>query len=104
MAARRARRDAPAAPTNLRRSTTWAGLTAGSPVEVAGTRLRSATWTFLAHVHNTTNGEEWVEVVGGRAGDRSVRSFRPEQIFAPGGRRGVEERLSLAEEPQLPLG
>ena len=102
--AKRADRAAPATPAHLRRSSTWAGLQAGSPVEVSGTRLRSATWSFVAHVVNITNGEEWVEVVGGKAGDRKVRSFRPEQIFAPEHRRANEPRLSLAEAPQLPFG
>ncbi len=62
---------------DLRRSTRWAGLRPGDPVQVEGTRLRGAAWEFMAHVTNGETGEAWVEVVGGRAGDRSVRSFRP---------------------------
>jgi hypothetical protein len=89
----------------LERSTTWAGLQAGDPVEVEGTRLRAAHWTFLAHVRNGDTGEEWVEVVGGRQGDRKLRSFRPEQVYAPRGRRaGARRAASLAEAPQLPFG
>ena len=34
---------------------------------------------------NGETGEAWVEVVGGRAGDRAVRSFRPDQLYAPVG-------------------
>ena len=90
------------APSKLRRAKTWAGVHSGDPVEVVGLRQRSAAWTFVAHVTNTETGEAWVEVVGGAKGDRRVRSFDPSRIFAPGaGRAG---RLSLAEEPRLPLG
>jgi hypothetical protein len=95
----------------LRRSTTWAGLKRGDPVDVTGTRLRRATWAFVAHVTNLETGEEWVEVVGGRSGDRSVRSFHPSQLFPPrpttsGGRgtRAAPRRPSFADAPQLPLG
>lgn len=95
-----------AAGERLVRSPSWAGLRRGDPVSVSGTRLRSATWEFLAHVRNTENGSEWVEVVGGRPGDRSVRSFRPEQVFPVRTRRGRTPvaPASLAEAPQLPFG
>jgi hypothetical protein len=79
-------------------------------VVVGGLSLRGATWEFRAHVVNTKNGTASVEVVGGRPGDRSIRSFGPERIFAVTGRhpRGSSTatagQLSLAEEPQLPLG
>lgn len=69
------------------------------------TGLRSATWEFVAHVRNLVTGDEWIEVVGGKDGDRALRSFRPERVFAPAhkqGRRGP--RSSLADEPRLPLG
>ena len=73
--------------------------------------MRGATWEFRAHVVNTKNGTESVEVVGGRPGDRTIRCFGPERIFAVTGRRPrgsakatVAGQLSLAEEPQLPLG
>jgi len=56
----------------------------------------------VAHVTNSETGETWVEVVGGRAGDRSVRSFRPGQLYAPKARPGRD--LSLADAPGLPLG
>jgi hypothetical protein len=89
----------------LERSVTWAGLRAGDPVMVTGTRLRSASWSFSAFVRNTKTGEVWVEVVGGRPGDRNTRSFRPEQVFPPGRRRaGNPTSPSFAEAPQLPLG
>jgi len=65
---------------------------------VEGTRLRGASWEFVAHVTNGETGETWVEVVGGRTGDRSVRSFRPDQ---PSARPGYDP--SLAEAPGLPL-
>ncbi len=87
---------------DLRRNTTWAGLHPGDPVQVDGTRLRGASWEFVAHVVNGETGDEWVEVVGGRAGDRSVRSFRPGQLYAPTARPGRDP--SLADAPGLPLG
>jgi hypothetical protein len=90
-----------AAVADLSRSTLWAGLRPGDPVQVDGTRLRGASWHFVAHVTNRETGETWVEVVGGRAGDRSVRSFRPDQLYAPSARPGHD--LSLADAPGLPL-
>jgi len=77
---------------------------------VRGVSMRGATWEFRAHVVNTNNGTESVEVVGGRPGDRTIRSFGPERIFASTGKRAtsaakaVAGQLSLAEAPQLPLG
>ncbi|HWE67447.1 MAG TPA: hypothetical protein VG298_12470 [Acidimicrobiales bacterium] len=88
-------------PADLQRSTRWAGLRAGDPVVVAGTRIRGASWSFVAHVANQETGEEWVEVVGGRTGDRAVRSFRPDQMYAPSARPGRDP--SLADAPGLPL-
>jgi hypothetical protein len=80
-------------------------------VVVGGLSMRGASWVFRAHVLNRNNGTECVEVVGGRPGDRAIRSFGPERIFAVTGatrRRGtaraVDGELSLAEAPQLPLG
>ena len=91
----------------LERSDTWAGLHPGDPVVVSGVKVRSAPWTFVAHVRNTETGAEWVEVVGGRPGERTVRSFRPEQVFPPAPRKGRGRAspppASLAEAPQLPL-
>jgi hypothetical protein len=85
----------------LRRTKTWAGLKAGDPVEVDDPRARRATFEFVAHVENMASGECWVEVVGGRRGDRKLWSIRPERIYAPGAKgRGS----SLDAEPQLPLG
>lgn len=88
-------------PADLRRCTRWAGLQAGDPVRVAGA-TRNSSWFFVAHVANAATGEEWVEVVGGRSGDRAVRSFRTELIYAPSARPGRDP--SLAEAPGLPLG
>jgi hypothetical protein len=87
---------------DLRRATRWAGLQPGDPVQVDGARLRGASWEFVAHVTNGETGEAWVEVVGGRGGDRAVRSFRPGQLYAPSARPGHD--LSLADAPGLPLG
>ncbi len=70
-------------------------------VAVAASRIRGASWSFLAHVANVRTGEEWVEVVGGRPGDRSVRSFRPDQVYAPSARPGRDPSLAVA--PGLPL-
>lgn len=83
------------------RSQLWNGLRPGDPVEIAGPAARGATWRFQAHVRNTKNEAESVEVVGGGPGEYHVRSFRPDQVFPPGGlRRGGP---SLADAPQLPL-
>lgn len=76
---------------------------------IADTRLRGATWEFRAHVRNERNGAESVEVVGGRPGARTVRSFDPARVFAPSSRArragGVPAgELSLADAPQLPFG
>ncbi|MHB1516767.1 MAG: hypothetical protein ACYCVN_14185 [Acidimicrobiales bacterium] len=101
--------EEPATSGSLERRESWNGLRPGDPVVVSGLRLRGATWEFQAHTVNHRNGTESVEVVGGRDGERSVRSFEPDRIYAVrGGRRrsspavGTGER-SLAEEPQLPL-
>jgi hypothetical protein len=86
---------------DLRRNPRWAGLQPGDPVQVDGTRLRGASWQFVAHVTNDETGDEWVEVVGGRSGDRAVRSFLPAQLYAPSARPGRDP--SLADAPGLPL-
>jgi len=100
--------DEPFRTGHLVRTAAWAGLRPGDPVEIAASaRLRSATWSFVAHVRNTETGAEWVEVVGGRSGDRMLRSFRPEQVFPPGARKARAKRsrpASLADAPRLPLG
>ncbi len=77
---------------------------------VGGLSMRGAIWEFRAHVVNTKNGTESIEVVGGRPGDRTIRSFGPERIFAVTGRRArgsaagaAPGQLSLADAPQLPL-
>jgi hypothetical protein len=80
-------------------------------VVISGLALRGATWEFRAHILNRNNGTESIEVVGGRPGDRAIRSFGPERIFAVTSakrRRGstgaAAGALSLADAPQLPLG
>lgn len=88
----------------LTRTEQWAGLKPGDAVEVRGTRLRSASWSFMAHVANPATNQEWVEVVGGKSGDRKVRSFRPEQVFPYRGAKHRGEVASLADSPQLPFG
>ena len=71
--------------------------------------MRGATWEFRAHVMNERNGTESIEVVGGRPGDRTLRSFEPGRIFAVTGKQRrsgstlAAGELSLAEAPQLPL-
>jgi hypothetical protein len=95
--------------SHLVRSERWNGLRAGDPVEVAGQSGRGATWVFRAHILNRRNGSESIEVVGGSGGDRTVRSFLPERIFAPGSgasrrTRNGTPRPSLADAPQLPFG
>jgi hypothetical protein len=106
-----ARRAALEASEHLERTEVWSGLHRGDPVIVSGLHLRGATWEFRAHVRNRHNGTESIEVVGGRPGDRKIRSFEPSRIFAvTAGRRrrgdadrSVAGQLSLAEAPQLPL-
>src|SRR5579864_4149034 len=98
--ARRRRAVAPVLPDHLERSETWNGLCAGDEVEVPGI-ARGATWKFQAHVRNTRNGTESVEVVGGGPGEHHIRSFRPDQIFPAGARR--RGAPSLADAPQLLL-
>lgn len=88
----------------LLRTPTWAGVHKGDPVEVMGTHLRSAEWEFVAHVRNVRTGDEWIEVVGGRRGDRTPRSFSPDRVFAPAPKQGRRSpRASLADQPMLPL-
>ena len=96
---------------HLERSDSWHGLRVGDPVIVSGLRIRGASWEFRAHVVNHHNDSEVIEVVGGRPGDRTLRSFSPERIYAVTGRvrragrddRALEDRASLADAPQLPL-
>jgi len=107
-----AERAALGAAEHLERSVRWSGLCAGDPVIVEGLHMRGAEWEFRAHIVNRHNGTESVEVVGGRPGDRKIRSFGPDRIFAVSGRKGsrvspdraIAGQLSLAEAPQLPLG
>ena len=99
--ARRRRVKVQALPEHLVRSDTWNGLRPGDPVDIAGPLARGATWRFQAHVRNTRNGSESVEVAGGPPGEHHVRSFLPDQVFPVGTRR--RGGPSLAEAPQLPL-
>jgi hypothetical protein len=106
-----ARRAALEASDHLERAEAWNGLHRGDPVIVSGLHIRGAEWEFRAHVCNRHNGTEFVEVVGGRPGDRKIRSFEPSRIFAVTARkrrgtdadRSIAGQLSLAEAPQLPL-
>jgi hypothetical protein len=92
-------------PAPLDRSETWAGLRVGDAVEVSDTGIRSATWEFLAHVRNRRTGDEWVEVVGGRPGDRKVRSFPPDRVYPPRGRsKRAGPAPALTDAPRLPFG
>jgi hypothetical protein len=87
------------------RSSGWSGIGPGDRVEVSGVGVRGATWEFVAHVRNSRTGDEWVEVVGGRPGDRKLRSFSPDRIFPHRARgSGGPAGASLADAPQLPLG
>lgn len=88
-------------PEHLVRRESWNGLHTGDPVEIGGTPQRGASWRFQAHVLNTRNGAESVEVVGGGPGEHHVRSFVPSQVFPLGARRSGMP--SLADAPQLPL-
>jgi hypothetical protein len=107
-----AKKAALEASDHLERSETWNGLHAGDPVVVAGLKIRGADWQFRAHIVNRHNGSESIEVVGGRPGDRKIRSFGPDRIFAVSKRsksrtsssQAIEGQLSLADAPQLPLG
>ena len=90
-----------ARPDHLERSDSWNGLRPGDAVEISGPSARSASWRFQAHVRNTRNGAESVEVVGGGPGEHHVRSFLPEQVFPLGAKRRGDP--SLADAPQLPL-
>lgn len=86
------------------RSTRWAGLTTGDVVVIDGTRELRQSWVFVAHVTNTANGEEWVEVRGGRRGEAKGRSFRPELVFPATAKKGGRVvGQSLANAPQLPF-
>jgi hypothetical protein len=97
-------------PGHLERSDRWNGLRDGDPVRVAGIAMRGAHWEFRAHVRNVRNGHESIEVVGGRDGDRTIRSFSPERIYpiatrAATGAGGHRRDLPpLVDAPQLPLG
>jgi hypothetical protein len=85
---------------NVTRHTSWAGLRPGDSVEIDDRRARRASFSFVAYVEHRTSGSSWVEVVGGRRGDRKLWSFRPEQVYAPGaGGKGP----SLDDAPRLPL-
>lgn len=106
------RKAALEASDHLERSESWNGLRRGDPVVVAGLRMRGVTWEFRTHILNRKNGTEVVEVVGGRAGERKIRSFEPDRIFAVTGKkrratvsdRAVAGELSVAKAPRLPLG
>ncbi len=86
------------------RASAWHGVRRGDAVVVDGPKERRQQWTFVAYALNESTGEEWVEVRGGRLGESKGRSFRPEQIFPIGARKGSRVvGLSLATAPQLLL-
>jgi hypothetical protein len=86
------------------RASTWAGVTEGDPVDVLDDRERGAEWRFVAHVTNRSTGAAWVEVVGGRRGDRRRRSFRVDQLYPSRTVRGaVATAAPLNDAPRLPL-
>jgi hypothetical protein len=106
-----AKKAAIRASQHLERSESWNGLRPGDPVVISGLSMRGATWVFRAHVRNRNNDTESVEVIGGRPGDRTIRSFGPDRVFAVTGSRrrrspakAVAGELSLADAPQLPFG
>jgi hypothetical protein len=106
-----AKRAALAASEHLLRAESWNGLRTGDRVVVAGVPMRGATWEFRAHILNQHNGSESIEVIGGRPGDRTIRSFATDRIYAATKKgakktsdRAIVGQLSLAEAPQLPLG
>ena len=106
-----AKRAALAASEHLERAESLNGLRGGDAVVVAGVPIRGATWQFRAHVLNRHNGTESIEVIGGRPGDRTIRSFAVDRIYATtkkgskkAGDRAIAGQLSLADAPQLPFG
>ena len=89
---------------STQRALEWMGVAAGDAVLIDLPRERVATFTFCAHVRNTRTGEEWVEVIGGRAGESRWRSFRPELVHPVWARRGNRfVGPSLVAAPLLPL-
>lgn len=87
------------------RSSTWCGVHEGDEVVVDLDRERRRRWRFVAHVRDERNGEEWIEVRGGRNGEATTRSFRVEVIY-PGHARaqGTSRTRPLVEAPMLPFG
>ncbi len=82
----------------------WAGLAPGDPVVVNVASALRRQWVFVAYVRNGETGDEWIDVRGGRPGELTRRSFRPELIFPIGARRGARLRgPSLFDAPQLAL-
>lgn len=67
-------------------------------------RERRQSWVFVAHVANSANGEEWIEVRGGRTGEAKTRSFRTDLIYAREAMRGSRlVGLPLVDAPRLDL-
>jgi hypothetical protein len=88
----------------LERSTSWAGLRPGDAVVIDQPREKRGTFVFVAHVRNLATGDEWVEVRGGRSGERKDRSFRPELVYPASAKRGSSlTGPSLVDAPQLPF-
>ncbi len=77
----------------------------GDAVVVDGHTGRGHRWVFVAYVVNHHNGQEWVEVHGGRQGEMKGRSFTPDRIFPAHARRGSGMAVApLTVAPQFPLG
>jgi hypothetical protein len=86
----------------ITRSNAWHGVRAGDVVVVNTNKERRQNWAFVAHAHNVTTGDEWIEVRGGRRGESKGRSFRPDLIYPGSSRRGSRVvGLSLDLAPQL---
>ena len=70
-------------PSRFVRSTTWGGLEAGDPCEVAGTTFAQKVrprWTFHRHVLDTETGKEHIEVIGGKPGHLLNRAFSADRV------------------------
>ena len=84
----------------VRRHRSWAGVKAGDRVEIDDPRARRSSFEVVAYVEHLGNGEAWVEVVGGKRGDRKLWNFRPDQVFPHSARA---KQPSLVDAPQLLL-
>lgn len=58
-------------------STHGRNLVKGTEISIRGERGR---FLFIRHVVNPSNGAEWVDVIGGKAGTKQFRAFAPARI------------------------